>query len=173
MKKGIAGIDSRIQNAINILNDNIELAPKTFSGDAGKAQMKLEQSIANSGLYHPEGPKNQTLFEQNNANLFTQELPAIMAGMPGSRMDIPLINAIKSASQIPEYGTTEEKIAAGQNLKGLLYKYQQNVHNNAYLTGAGDVPIPSIEDRNPIAPKAAVNPQDIVNELRNRGHKIQ
>lgn len=148
--KGVAGIDSRIQNAINILNDQIDLAPKTASGKAGEYQVDAERNLANLGENF-DLPTNQTKFEQNNANLFTQELPAIISGMPGSRLDIPLVNAIKKASAINEYGTTPEKIASAQNLKGLLQKYQQNTHQNAQAMGAGNIPIPAINDRNPLA----------------------
>lgn len=145
--KGVTGIDSRIQNAINILDDQIDLAPKTASGHIGEANVGLDRELANIGIKRSL-PANQTKFEQNNANLFTQELPAIISGMPGSRLDIPLVNAIKQASQINEYGTPQEKIAAAQNLKGLLQKYQQNTHNNAAGLGAGNIPVPAVNDKN-------------------------
>lgn len=152
--KGVTGIDSRIQNAIDILNDQIKLAPNTATGQAaGGATVGLERNIAGLpgakqlGLDNPDLPKNQSLFEQNNANLFTQELPAIIAGS-GGRTDIPLVNAIKQASSINEYGTPQEKIAAAQNLKGLLMKYQENIHNNASQIGAGNIPIPKVNDPN-------------------------
>lgn len=151
VNKGVAGIDSRLQNAISILNDQIKLAPATYSGKVGEYQLERQRDLANFGI-KTQGPSDQTQFEQNNANLFTQELPAIISGMPGSRLDIPLVNAIKKASQINEYGTPEEKIAAAQNLKGLLYKLQQNTHNNAKEMGAPPLPIPPIDDPNPPTP---------------------
>jgi hypothetical protein len=146
--KGVAGIDSRLQNAINILDDQINLAPKTFSGKLGEYQLEIERNAANLGM-HPQGPIDQQKFEQNNANLFTQELPAILSSIPGARLDIPLVNAIKKASSIDEFGTPEEKIAAAQNLKGLLLKYQQNTHSYAANVGGGTTPIPSFSDKNP------------------------
>ena len=151
-QKSVIGIDTRLQNAINILNDQIKLAPNTYAGGVGKAQLGLQRNASNFpflssmvGQPHPE----QTLFEQNNANLFTQELPAIMAGLGQSRIDIPLVNAIKDASAIYQWGSTNEKIQAAQNLKGLLLKAQQNVHQNAAGLGAGNTPIPQYTDTNP------------------------
>lgn len=155
-KKGVIGIDSRIQNAINILNDQIKLAPKTFSGTLGHAQEGAERNLANTGMKF-QGPSGQTTFHQNNENLFTQELPAIISSMPGSRLDIPLVKAIKDASSINDYGTPQEKIASAQNLKGLLLKLQENTHNNAAQMGAGNMPIPAINDANP--PTAASQAQ--------------
>lgn len=148
-QKGVVGIDSRLQNAVNILNDQIQLAPKTMSGSLGQFVVGSERNAANFGI-KSETPAAQTLFEQNNANLFTQELPAIMAGMPGSRMDIPLINAIKQASSVNQNGTVDEKVKAAQNLKALLMKYQKNTHNYAQGMGAGDTPIQSVSDVNPV-----------------------
>lgn len=149
-QKGVVGIDSRLQNAIDILNEQIDLAPKTYSGWMGEQQEKMERNYAN---INPKGEfpnlVAQTKFTQNNANLFTQELPAIMQGMPGSRMDIPLINAIKNASQVNEYGAPAEKTAALQNLKTLLMKYQQNTHNYAKQMGGGETPIEPVNDANP------------------------
>lgn len=146
--KGVAGIDSRIQNAINILDDQIDIAPKTVAGKSGEYLVDAERNLSNLGIKF-DTPVNQQKFEQNNANLFTQELPAIISGMPGSRLDLPLVKAIKDASAINENGTIEEKIASAQNLKSLLQKYQQNTHNYATAIGGGNAPIASVNDRNP------------------------
>lgn len=157
--KGVAGIDSRLQNAISILDDQIDLAPKTFSGAVGQAKLAMERNLPNIGI-HPQGPTDQQKFEQNNANLFTQELPAILSSIPGARLDIPLVNAIKKASGIDEFGTPEEKIAAAQNLKGLLVKYQQNTHDYAKNVGGGNTPIQPMQDVNPPgAPQGGTQPQ--------------
>ena len=129
--------DSRLNNAMKLLDSMKANAPQTFQGRSGQ----VAQAIAGEGIHvgpiHPweQSNKAQTQFEQDNANLFTQELPAMIKGS-GGRIDIPLLNSIKEASQIDPHAPVATKLAAIDNLKKILLMAQQNSHNlNNAATG--------------------------------------
>lgn len=155
-QKNVATIDARIPNAMKILDDQISLAPNTFVGkDTGRIGERLSGDIAGLGGAADPTLASQTKFEQNNAALFNQELPAIMGALNSGRIDIPLVDAIKEASAIDEYGTPEQKVMAAQNLKGLLLKAQENAHG--YLAKIGDQPT-ATGGRNASQPNAPAQP---------------
>lgn len=159
--KGVVGIDSRINNVFKTLNEMADLSPQKGHGTFGEyVGVPLSRNIGKG-----DEATAQTKFEQKNANLFTQELGPLLQSIQGTKGSIPLINAIKEASQIPEYGSKKEERGAIEGLKEQLKIYQENMHNAQGMQGKAT----SI----PATPDVLPSPQEIVDALRGRGHQIK
>lgn len=125
--KGEASIDSRIGNAKAIIAQMKALAPTVPYGPHGMGEAQADFSdtpIIGNGK--ASAARHQ--FETLNNNLFTQELPGIVQSS-GGRIDIPLVNAIKSASSVDPDIHPYAKQQALDTLSGLLDKVQQNAAN--------------------------------------------
>lgn len=133
--KSVAAMGARIDNAKNILKDQIALAPKTYSGSLGQHVLEpMAENAANFNLtsgYDSDKLNAQAVYENNSANLFTQALPAIIP--PGSRMDIPFVQAVKQAENSDPYAAPSAKIAVNKNLMKMLDFLQENITNNSDL----------------------------------------
>lgn len=135
--KGVIGIDSRIENTMKTLDEMAALSPSKAHGWVGEnVDVPLSRNVG-----HGDMANAQTEFERKNANLFTQELGPLMQTIQGTKGSIPLINAIKEASQIPAYGAKKEEIGAINNLKEQLRIYQGNMKNaQAMMRGQTSAP---------------------------------
>lgn len=132
--KGVASIDSRIDNAKAIIQEMKSLAPQVPYGPHGMADAQVDFSntpIIGNG----KAAAAHDRFEMLNQNLFTQELPAIVQSS-GGRIDIPLVKAIQAASSVPIDAHPYAKAQALDTLSTLLDKVQQNAKNyQGSLTG--------------------------------------
>lgn len=138
-------LDSRMQNAMNMIKQMKDTAPQTFQGHTGKLAEAISDEGFGVGPIKPWSQSNaaQTKFEQLNSNLFTQELPGIIKGA-GGRIDIPLLNAIKEAGAIDPYAPHATKVQALDNLTDILTKAQQNAsRNTSNLSNAAGIAAPS------------------------------
>lgn len=140
--KGVASIDSRIDNAKAIIQEMKTLAPQVPYGPHGMAEAQVDFSntpLIGSGK--AAGAHNR--FETLNQNLFTQELPAVVQSS-GGRIDIPLVKAIQAASSVDIDAHPNAKAQALEELSSLLDKVQQNAKNyQGSLTGQPPSPAAS------------------------------
>ena len=104
-QKGVQQILSRMPSMKEKLQQMSDLAPNTLYGpgvnpssDSNDAT-GLQGTIANV----MQDPKygNTVTFKNLNDQLFVNEIPALMNGASGMRMDIPLVKGVKSASGVP------------------------------------------------------------------------
>lgn len=151
-EQGVATVESRFDNAKDVISQLIKLAPKTSYGLLPETQQQFENAI-NS----PRSEDNAS-FENLKANLLTQQLPAIVKST-GGRIDIPLLNAIKDAESIQLEDSPRAKTAVLNNLSKLLDMQRQNAHN---LVG-------NVTGNKPTTPQNYTTPQQALEELRRRG----
>lgn len=130
-KDALDTILSRLPSIFDKTQQMRELAPKTGSGLVGR------MNVAASGN-NPFGKGidqgNQHDFETLNNQLFVNELPGLSKGM--GRLDLPIINAAKVASQVPEWDKVYGKTKLLDTLDGsLLGGLQASI--NKYETESG------------------------------------
>lgn len=137
--KGAATIDSRIDNAKSMINEmlygkdksgQVLTSGNTNNGVAANATYgpMSEYHALSHDMWNDDTSVSNAKFQQLNANLFTQELPGIVAAS-GGRVDIPLINAIQDASAVPLHESPSAKIERLHGLADLLEKVRENAHN--------------------------------------------
>jgi transglycosylase-like protein with SLT domain len=106
-EKGVQQILSRLPSMKSKLQRMDELAPNTMSGMGVVPPQDSNESTGLKGQmynqFDPSNPKigNTAEFKNLNDQLFVNEIPALMNGASGMRMDIPLVKGVKSASGVP------------------------------------------------------------------------
>lgn len=127
-QKGVAAIDSRIASAKAIIEQMKALAPQVPYGPHGMAEAQVDFSnIPGIGSGKAAGAHDS--FETMNNNLFTQELPGVVQAS-GGRVDIPIVNSVKSASSVKLDSHPNAKIQNLNILSDMLDKVQANAHDN-------------------------------------------
>ena len=146
-QKTAVNFDARMQSAQEILAKALESADAAPAGYLTKTRRDLDNTLASVGvpftnLHLSSGVKSGAydLLANLNSNLLTQEIPALAQGA-GGRVDIPLVNAAKEASQLPMDAAPVNKKKVIQNLLDNLVRVQKSYHNavnqsNSFTGGA-------------------------------------
>jgi len=123
-KKTVSAIDSRIGNVKSIIAQMRQLS----------TQMPDRSLSPDTSVYinkHFGDQKTETAWNQfGNLNniLFTQELPGIVPA--GSRLDIPIVNALQSASKVDPYASNSARLSVLNDLESRIDAVSQNAHKN-------------------------------------------
>jgi hypothetical protein len=132
-EKGVQQILSRLPSMKQKLSDMNALAPNTLSGvgvvpsqDSNDA-MGWKGELKNQMGVNTKNINNTATFKNLNDQLFVNEIPALMNGASGMRMDIPLVKGVKSASGVP----MELNGAGKQQVIGTLNENFDQTKNNA------------------------------------------
>lgn len=135
------------------------LAPQTGSGLYGRANVIMS---GNNPFGQGIAQGNQHTFETLNNQLFVNELPGLAKGM--GRLDLPIINAAKNASQVNEWDKPHSKIQMLDTLENsLLGGLQASI--NKYETESGK------KYTVPANTPNAAQLQDLVDKARNYNAK--
>lgn len=132
-EKGVQQILSRLPSMKQKLNEMNDLAPNTMSGMGVVPAPDSNESTGFKGQlmnqFDSDNPKigNTAAFKNLNDQLFVNEIPALMNGASGMRMDIPLVKGVKSASGVP----IELPSAAKQQVIGTLNENFDQTRDNA------------------------------------------
>lgn len=144
--QGVASIDARIDNLNRLLDEMSKDAPSVPYGIMPDTKLALANQFPQTLGHGGKDASAHYRFQQNNENLFTNELPALVKNLGDSRLDIPIVNALKGASQIPMEANPQAKLDAIQALKGNLEAARKSAHlNNANLTGNPSAMTPSAD----------------------------
>lgn len=109
-EKGVQQILSRMPSMKAKLSQMNQLAPNTISGMGVVPSQDSNESFGLKGQLMEQFPKQldpndqigaTSTFKNLNDQLFVNEIPALMNGASGMRMDIPLVKGVKSASGVP------------------------------------------------------------------------
>jgi hypothetical protein len=104
-EKGVQQILSRMPSMKQKLSRMRELAPNTLAGVGVVPNPESNESFGWKGQLANQAndPRAANTFDFKNLNdqLFVNEIPALMNGASGMRMDIPLVKGVKSASGVP------------------------------------------------------------------------
>lgn len=126
-KKTVSSIDSRIQNVKNTINQMRQLSAKMPSGQGSNFEVGASRALTKVGG-SGEYDKNWNKFQNLNDILFTQELPGVVPA--GSRLDIPIVNALKSASKVDPYSSHPARLGVLDDLEQRLDQVSDNAHRN-------------------------------------------
>jgi hypothetical protein len=132
-EKGVQQILSRMPSMKAKLKQMNDLAPNTMYGMGVVPPPDSNESLGLKGQlinqFNPTDPRigNTAAFKNLNDQLFVNEIPALMNGASGMRMDIPLVKGVKSASGVP----TELAPAAKQQVISTLNDNFDQTRNNA------------------------------------------
>lgn len=109
-QKGVQQILSRLPSMKAKLQQMNSLAPKTISGMGVQPPPDSNETYGLKGQLMEQFPQSfdpddkigaTSAFKSLNDQLFVNEIPALMNGASGMRMDIPLVKGVKSASGVP------------------------------------------------------------------------
>ena len=118
-EKGVAQTLSRLSSMKQKLQDMRTLAPNTISGMGVVPSQDSNESFGLKGQLMTQFPKvldkndqigASSTFKNLNDQLFVNEIPALMNGASGMRMDIPLVKGVKSASGVPMELPPQDKL---------------------------------------------------------------
>lgn len=134
-QKTAVNFDARMKSAQDTLQKALEVSDAAPSGYFVEQKRDLDNQLAATGIpftnLHLSGgasSRAHDMLQNLNSNLLTQEIPALAQGA-GGRIDIPLVNAAKEASQLPMDAAPQTKKAVIQNLLDNLRRVQNNYHN--------------------------------------------
>lgn len=133
-QKTYASISSRIDNAKKIIKKMKSLSEKMPDRGPFQKEVWLSKHLGDQKL---EAAVNS--FENLNENLFTQELPGVIP--PGSKLDIPIVNALATASKVNPKQSHTSRIEILSNLEDLLDKAKANAQKNYGLLSGKELPM--------------------------------
>lgn len=132
-KKTYASISSRIDNAKKIIGQMKTLSSQMPNRGPFDTEVWASKHLGNQKL--ESAVKS---FENLNENLFTQELPGVIP--PGSRLDIPIVNALQKASKVDPHASHQARLTVLTNLEGVLDNAKQNAAKNYGILSGTDIP---------------------------------
>lgn len=109
-QKGVQQILSRLPSMKAKLQQMNDVAPNTISGMGVNPPQDSNETYGLKGQLMEQFPSTldksdkigaTSVFKNLNDQLFVNEIPALMNGASGMRMDIPLVKGVKSASGVP------------------------------------------------------------------------
>lgn len=132
-KKTYASITSRIDNAKKIISEMKALSKNMPDRGPYDAQVWGSKHLGNQKL-----EASVKSFENLNENLFTQELPGVIP--PGSKLDIPIVNALQKASKVDPHDSHTARLKVLGNLESILDKAKENAAKNYGILSGTEVP---------------------------------